>query len=103
MGNLKQRIVLLPLQGEPGPPGMRVQGPQVSHQPYLCLPAPSNNTSTSQLPIPIHPENRALPAPNAQGHSSGTELRSSLSFASVGDLGFDPLLSDPQGLFGVLF
>ena len=58
--------VLLSLQGEPGPPGIGVQGPQVSLQPYLCLPTdptPPNNTATSQLSTPTYSENhKALPS-----------------------------------------
>ena len=62
MGNLKRRLVLLPLQGEPGPPGVGVQGPQVSLQPYACLlasqhfPKPATHSH-----LPPKPQSSACP------------------------------------------
>lgn len=97
--------VLLPLQGEPGPPGMGVQGPEVSLQPYLCLPAtapPALLLASCPLPSALKTTERCPPL-SAHGHSSGIELCRSLSRASVQALGFDVHLSDPQGLLGVLF
>lgn len=101
----QERLVLLFIQGEPGPPGMRVQGPQVSLQPFLFLPVPPLPPATLSLtscPLPSTLKTTELcPLPHAQGYSSGIESCNSLGLASVGDLGFD--LSEPQGLLEALF
>ena len=88
--------VLLSLQGEPGPPGIGVQGPQVSLQPYLCLPTdPTPPTTQPLASCPLPPTlktTKLCPPTNAQGPRSGIELCGSLSLASVQDLGFDSCL-----------